>query len=109
MDDLNAKAEEEKEEGGFWNNPLVIEAVLAYAIHKSLVFIRVPITAAVTPSVVKVLRGWGFKLGNQQIKAIAQQAKAKTTQAVANRGKINNKINLGTPPSKRQKWYSWFF
>ncbi|TGZ76137.1 hypothetical protein EX30DRAFT_292580, partial [Ascodesmis nigricans] len=32
------------------------ELALAYAIHKSLIFLRVPMTAAVTPKVVKVLR-----------------------------------------------------
>jgi hypothetical protein len=38
---------------------------LAYAVHKSLIFIRVPITAAVTPRVVKTLRGWGWDIGRK--------------------------------------------
>jgi hypothetical protein len=41
------------------------ELALAYAIHKSLIFIRVPITAAVTPKVVKTLRKWGFDIGKK--------------------------------------------
>ena len=45
---------------GLWT-----ELALAYAIHKSLIFIRVPITAAVTPKVVKMLRGWGFEIGKK--------------------------------------------
>ena len=45
---------------GIWT-----ELALAYAIHKSLIFIRVPITAAVTPKVVKMLRGWGFEIGKK--------------------------------------------
>jgi N-terminal acetyltransferase 2 len=39
------------------------ELVLAYAVHKSLIFFRVPLTAALTPKVVKVLRGWGWNIG----------------------------------------------
>lgn len=42
---------------------------LAYAIHKSFIFIRVPLTAAITPKVVKVLRGWGFDIGKRTTKA----------------------------------------
>ncbi|CUS12209.1 unnamed protein product [Tuber aestivum] len=38
---------------------------LAYAVHKSFIFIRVPLTAAVTPKVVKVLRGWGWDIGRK--------------------------------------------
>ncbi|KAF2704859.1 hypothetical protein K504DRAFT_461107 [Pleomassaria siparia CBS 279.74] len=38
---------------------------LAYVIHKSFIFIRVPITAAITPKVVKTLRGWGWNIGKR--------------------------------------------
>ncbi|KAF2809273.1 uncharacterized protein BDZ99DRAFT_357808, partial [Mytilinidion resinicola] len=41
---------------------------LAYAVHKSLIFIRVPLTAAVTPKVVKTLRGWGWNIGKRKPK-----------------------------------------
>ncbi|RPA95455.1 hypothetical protein L873DRAFT_1812760 [Choiromyces venosus 120613-1] len=41
------------------------ELALAYAIHKSFIFIRVPLTAAVTPKVVKVLRSWGWNIGRK--------------------------------------------
>jgi len=41
------------------------ELALAYAIHKSFIFIRVPLTAAVTPKVVKMLRGWGWDIGKK--------------------------------------------
>ena len=43
---------------GLWT-----QLALAYAIHKSFIFIRVPLTAAVTPKVVKTLRGWGWNIG----------------------------------------------
>ena len=39
------------------------QLALAYAIHKSFIFIRVPLTAAVTPKVVKTLRSWGWNIG----------------------------------------------
>ncbi|KAI9840998.1 MAG: hypothetical protein M1837_001073 [Sclerophora amabilis] len=44
------------------------QLALAYAIHKSFIFIRVPLTAAVTPKVVKVLRGWGWDIGKRKPK-----------------------------------------
>lgn len=42
---------------------LATQLALAYAIHKSFIFVRVPLTAAVLPKVVKVLRAWGWKIG----------------------------------------------
>lgn len=44
------------------------QLVLAYAVHKSLIFIRVPLTAAITPKVVKTLRGWGWDIGKRKPK-----------------------------------------
>lgn len=41
------------------------QLALAYAIHKSFIFFRVPLTAAVTPKVVKVLRSWGWNIGKR--------------------------------------------
>ena len=45
------------------------QLALAYAIHKSFIFVRVPLTAAVTPKVVKVLRSWGWDIGKKTTKA----------------------------------------
>ncbi|OCK81794.1 hypothetical protein K432DRAFT_380962 [Lepidopterella palustris CBS 459.81] len=45
------------------------QLALAYAIHKSFIFIRVPLTAAVTPKVVKTLRGWGWDIGKRKPKS----------------------------------------
>ncbi|KAF3905706.1 hypothetical protein AA313_de0200807 [Arthrobotrys entomopaga] len=39
--------------------------ILAYAVHKSLIFFRVPMTAAVTPKIVQTMRGWGFHIGKK--------------------------------------------
>lgn len=47
---------------------LATQLALAYAIHKSFIFIRVPLTAAITPKVVKVLRGWGWDIGKRTTK-----------------------------------------
>ncbi|KAI3322318.1 hypothetical protein HD806DRAFT_499760 [Xylariaceae sp. AK1471] len=44
------------------------QLALAYAIHKSFIFIRVPLTAAITPKVVKVLRSWGWNIGKRRTK-----------------------------------------
>ncbi|KAI0134475.1 hypothetical protein BJ170DRAFT_201832 [Xylariales sp. AK1849] len=44
------------------------QLALAYAIHKSFIFVRVPLTAAVTPKVVKVLRSWGWNIGKRRSK-----------------------------------------
>ncbi|OJD34970.1 peptide alpha-n-acetyltransferase nat2 [Diplodia corticola] len=52
------------EEATIWT-----QLALAYAIHKSFIFFRVPLTAAVTPKVVKVLRGWGWNIGKRKPKA----------------------------------------
>ncbi|EPE29504.1 hypothetical protein GLAREA_00664 [Glarea lozoyensis ATCC 20868] len=47
---------------------LATQLALAYAIHKSFIFIRVPLTAAVTPKVVNTLRGWGWDIGKRTTK-----------------------------------------
>ena len=48
---------------GLWT-----QLVLAYAIHKSFIVFRVPLTAAVTPKVVKTLRRWGWDIGKKRSK-----------------------------------------
>ncbi|KAI9708097.1 MAG: hypothetical protein M1820_004301 [Bogoriella megaspora] len=50
------------------NASIWTQLALAYAIHKSFIFIRVPITAAITPKVVKTLRGWGWNIGKRRPK-----------------------------------------
>ncbi|KAJ5099238.1 hypothetical protein N7532_006239 [Penicillium argentinense] len=56
---------EKQEEASIWT-----QLVFAYAIHKSLlIFVRVPLTAAVTPKVVKVLRRWGWDIGKRKPKS----------------------------------------
>ncbi|KAL4801297.1 hypothetical protein BDV18DRAFT_86428 [Aspergillus unguis] len=45
------------------------QLALAYAIHKSFIFVRVPLTAAITPKVVKQLRKWGWDVVKGKPKA----------------------------------------
>ena len=47
---------------GIWT-----QLALAYAIHKSLVVFRVPLTAAVLPKVVKTMRKWGWNIGKRPV------------------------------------------
>jgi N-terminal acetyltransferase 2 len=60
---------------------------LAYAIHKSFIFLRVPLTAAVTPKVVKTLRSWGWNIGKMPKK-----------KAVSGTGVNTGKTNVKTDP-----------
>ncbi|CAD6570818.1 MAG: hypothetical protein ASARMPREDX12_003946 [Alectoria sarmentosa] len=58
-----AEKRNESENASIWT-----QLALAYAIHKTFIFIRVPFTVAVTPKVVKVLRGWGWDIGKRRPK-----------------------------------------
>ncbi|KAJ5653476.1 hypothetical protein N7490_000479 [Penicillium lividum] len=56
----------EAEEPNYEGASIWTQLALAYAIHKTLlIFVRVPLTAAVTPKVVKVLRSWGWNIGRK--------------------------------------------
>lgn len=55
---------------GIWT-----QLALAYALHKSFIFVRVPLTAAITPKIVKTLRSWGWNIGKIPKKSVASQSK----------------------------------
>ncbi|KAI0540501.1 hypothetical protein GGR58DRAFT_132648 [Xylaria digitata] len=59
---------EQAEERNKTEASLGTQLALAYAIHKSFIFLRVPLTVAVTPKVVKVLRSWGWNIGKRRAK-----------------------------------------
>jgi len=61
IDDHGYKEEDEANRGD--NASIWTQLALAYAVHKSFIFIRVPLTAAVLPKVVKTLKGWGYRVG----------------------------------------------
>ncbi|ORY10421.1 hypothetical protein BCR34DRAFT_602136 [Clohesyomyces aquaticus] len=44
------------------------QLALAFLIHKSFIFMRVPLTAALTPKVVRTLRGWGWDIGKRKLR-----------------------------------------
>lgn len=79
------------------------EFAIAYGIHKSLIFIRLPITAAITPGIVKILRNWGFKIGTDKLATTATLAKNTVKDITASSPKF------GTKATKKRKWFSWFF
>ncbi|KAM3079325.1 DUF1279 superfamily [Clarireedia jacksonii] len=59
---------EEAEEANKKDASLATQLALAYAIHKSFMFVRVPLTAAITPKVVRTLRSWGWDIGKRTTK-----------------------------------------
>ncbi|KAL8942960.1 MAG: hypothetical protein Q9216_001375 [Gyalolechia sp. 2 TL-2023] len=65
-----AEERNKSEDASLWT-----QLALAYAIHKSFIFIRVPLTAAITPNVVKVLRRWGWDIGKRRPKAVQSGGK----------------------------------
>ncbi len=92
------RAKEEETKSGK-EASLATQLALAYAIHKSFIFIRVPLTAAVTPKVVKILRGWGWDIGKRTTKAakVAKKeaiAVAKTT-GVPRAGGVGESVKRG--------------
>jgi hypothetical protein len=61
MDQLHCIADEAL--SAFWT-----KLGLVFLVHKSFIFIRVPLTAAITPKVVKTLRSWGYNIGKRKPK-----------------------------------------
>ncbi|CAB4255082.1 similar to Saccharomyces cerevisiae YGR147C NAT2 Protein with an apparent role in acetylation of N-terminal methionine residues [Maudiozyma barnettii] len=47
--------------GEFKQSTLLAEFLIAYGLHKSLVFVRIPVTAAVTPTMARLFQRWGFR------------------------------------------------
>ena len=75
---LASESDKEVEVGGwksYFNPTLLTEFGLAYALHKSLIFIRVPLTAAITPKLVKQLQQWGFNIGKRAVKTVTAAPK----------------------------------
>lgn len=62
---------------------LTTQLALAYAIHKSFIFVRVPLAAAVTPRVVKMLRGWGWDIGKKTTKAAKAAKRIEVAEKIA--------------------------
>ncbi|SCU98258.1 LADA_0H11672g1_1 [Lachancea dasiensis] len=73
----------EADDTSFWTrmkeSTLLTEALIAYGIHKSLIVLRLPVAAAITPATVKILQKWGFNVGNfnKSFKTAGESAKVK--------------------------------
>jgi len=74
---------EEAEKADKSNASWATKIALAYAIHKSFIFVRVPITVAVTPKVVKILRGWGWDIGKRTTKAAKAARRVEVAEKLA--------------------------
>lgn len=75
--ETGASGTEDGNENEEKSSTVVTEFALAYAIHKSLIFVRLPITAAITPWVVKRLQSMGFKIGKLAVSQVKNAAKLK--------------------------------
>lgn len=87
---LLSKTKEHKKDS-WLSSTLLTELGVAFAIHKLLIFVRVPLTVIVTPPIVRALQRRGFQIGKTQL-----PNKPGTT--------------LGTQATRNQRWFSgWFF
>lgn len=93
----------------FKQSTLLAEFLIAYGIHKSLIVIRVPLTAAITPGAVKILRNWGFNIGNPKfLKTMAQDAKVRFKNGNPKnfiKSDIKTNEHLKQQSTKGQKWF----
>ncbi|GMM35500.1 Nat2 protein [Saccharomycopsis crataegensis] len=97
-----------KDEG--WGKFLTTFAI-AYGVHKSLVFIRLPITAWITPSVVKTLQGWGFNVGKKTVQEAYKAAAAKSGVAkTAGSNKVNEELfgKVVGKSNDKKRWWNFF-
>lgn len=72
------------------SSTLLAEIAVAFAIHKSLIFLRVPLTVAVTPPIVKALQRWGYNVGKSTFPTRVGST-------------------MGTKSTAGQRFGSWFF
>ncbi|KAL6941236.1 hypothetical protein ACO0RG_002359 [Hanseniaspora osmophila] len=89
------------------NTTLLTEFLIAYGIHKSLIFIRLPITAAITPSVVRTLQRMGFKINTKAASPTPFINKGAASLGGANPA---NKYSLQSTKTneKTKKWFGLF-
>lgn len=93
----------------FKQSTLLAEFLIAYGIHKSLIVVRLPLTAAITPATVRILQRWGFNIGKPgMLKTLAHDAKVRYKS-----GKPGDfiKMNQADPKLSKQKYtkgQKWF-
>lgn len=99
-------------------SPILTELVLAYGLHKSLIFVRIPLTAAITPAIARVLPA---RLVNRAVKTAKSSLNNTLQKSSLNNGlnksslnnNLNNTINNNTYPKQAktglQKWFNGLF
>lgn len=101
---------EEVQNASWWErfkeSTLLTEFVIAYGLHKSLIIIRVPLTAAITPATVKALQKWGFNISkfNKSFKTTGESAKIRYKSGDPN-DFIKGAQLPKQKPTKGQKWF----
>lgn len=105
--ELNGEYEELSWWEGFKESTLLAEFLIAYGIHKSLIVVRLPLTAAITPAAVRILQKWGFNIGNgKMLKTLAQDAKVRFKNGNPNDFLKTGPQNLKKKVTKGQKWFN---
>ncbi|EDO16161.1 hypothetical protein Kpol_1026p7 [Vanderwaltozyma polyspora DSM 70294] len=107
-DQVNGQTEQLKLWERLKQSTLLTELLIAYGIHKSLIVLRVPITAAVTPSMSKILSRYGIdfkRKSNKMFQTMSQDAKIRYKN-----NDPNNFIKTGTsvPKQDKTKGQKWF-
>lgn len=95
------------------DSTLLAELLIAYGVHKSLIIVRVPLTALLTPSFVRFLQKLGIDLMKKQKKAfqmMASEAKLRykgnnPSDFIKNEGTTLD-ITRRKPKTKGQKWFN---
>lgn len=94
------------------DSTLLAELLIAYGIHKSLIIVRVPLTAVLTPSFVKLLQRFGIDLMKKQKKVFQTMASGAKIRYKGNNPSdfIKNEgtaldITKRKPRTKGQKWF----
>ncbi|CCD26226.1 Nat2p NDAI_0H00520 [Naumovozyma dairenensis CBS 421] len=97
----------------FKRSPLLTEFLIAYGIHKSLIIVRLPLTAAITPGMVKILKHWGFQLGKKSNVTNTLGTNAPLRYRTSNPNDIikpnikdPNQIHPSTTITKKHKWFN---
>lgn len=94
------------------DSTLLAELLIAYGIHKSLIIVRVPLTAVLTPSFVKLLQRFGIDLMKKQKKVLQTMASGakirykgnNPSDFIKNEGTVLD-ITKRKPKTKGQKWF----
>lgn len=91
----------------FKNSSLLTELVLAYGLHKSLIFVRIPLTAAVTPYMARLLsktrfnRYVGLSNGNNSNNTFRNSFNDTTKSVMSSNG-------IDVPKQLKTKGHKWF-